>query len=62
MKLDPGSNTDAAIAAAGVVGLTVAFLSRNFRLGLASAVAVGWFGTLWWQRLLDFYYPSGANP
>lgn len=62
MNLDPGANTDAAIAAAGVVGLTVALVSKNFRLGLASAVAVGWFGTLWWQRLLDFYYPSKANP
>jgi hypothetical protein len=62
VKLDPGSNTDAAIAAAGVVGLTVGYLSRNFRLAAASAVAVGWFGTLWWQRLLDAYYPASANP
>lgn len=62
MNLDPGSNTDAAIAAAGVVGLTVAGLQRNFPLALLSAVAVGWFGQLWWRRLIDLYYPPSANP
>lgn len=57
MSLDLGSSKDAAAAAAGVVALTVAGLTRNFRLGLAGAALAGWFGMLWWQNLLAYYYP-----
>jgi hypothetical protein len=62
MKADLGANGDAAAAAAGLVALTAAFLTKNFRLGLAGAALTGWFGTLWWQRLLSYYYPASANP
>jgi hypothetical protein len=62
VSADLGSNKDAAVAAAGLVGLTVGVLSKNFKLAAAGAVALGWFGMLWWQRVLDVYYPASANP
>lgn len=62
MKLDLGSNGDAAAAAAGAVAVAGGAWLRSFGLAAAGAVALGWFGGLWWQRLLDYYYPASANP